>query len=257
VTLKLEMFKNLPFLQKGDSEEVIPAYWFPGRWVGGITLVIGPLLLLAGVLLRIRFPFFFPHQLAAYQEQPILVFSAYSCFLAGNILLSFAILTLVQLIGRQQPGWAAWGGVMVISGLFARTFHAGIDHFAFQLVRIHDLDLAQKTVAGSYGAFHIVSMLSSFILFGWIVLAIGAYLSNTLGLLRSLALASMAALMIGVLKGSTMVSVGATAGLCLALVPLGIQVLRQGPTPGYKPVIAWSFLVAGILVLLYFLGQAG
>lgn len=38
---------------------------FPGRWIGGLTLILGPLLLLAGVLLRSKFHFFFPDQLRA------------------------------------------------------------------------------------------------------------------------------------------------------------------------------------------------
>ncbi|MBI2404297.1 MAG: hypothetical protein HYV20_16485 [Gemmatimonadetes bacterium] len=42
-----------------------------------------------------------------------------------------------------------------------------------------------------------------------------------------MALGLMAALMSGVLKGSTMASVAATTGLCVAPVPLGIQVLRR------------------------------
>jgi hypothetical protein len=61
---------------------------------------------------------------------------------------------------------------------------------------------------GSYGAFHAVSGLSGAIVFGWIILAIGAYLSGTLGRIRSIALALMSALMIGVLKGSSVTSRG-------------------------------------------------
>ncbi|WP_230474397.1 hypothetical protein [Calidifontibacillus erzurumensis] len=34
-------------------------FWFPGRWIGGLSLIIGPLLLLAAALLRIQFHFFF------------------------------------------------------------------------------------------------------------------------------------------------------------------------------------------------------
>ena len=177
-------------------------YWFPGRWIGGTTMILGPLLLLAGVLLRIQFHFFFPQQLAAFQQHPAMMTASDSCFLAGNILMWPAIATLARLIGAKRPGWALWGGVLVIFGLFARTFHAGVDHLAFQLVRVQDLHLATHAVANSYGAFQVVSGLTAAILFGWIVLAIGAYLSGTLGLLRSIALGLMSALMIGVLKGS-------------------------------------------------------
>ena len=66
--------------------------WFPGRWLGAASLILAPLLLLAGILLRIRFHFFFPQQLAAYHDHPVLMTVAYNCFLAGNILLWPAVL---------------------------------------------------------------------------------------------------------------------------------------------------------------------
>jgi hypothetical protein len=164
---------------------------------------------------------------------------------------------VARLIGLTKPTWALWGGGMVIFGLFARTFHAGVDHMAFQLVRFQDLKIANEAVAESYGAFHIISILSVPILFGWIVLAIGTWLSGTLGFLRSISLALMSALMIGVLKGSTIVSVVATSGLCIALVPLGIKVVAEGPLPNYRKVILWLVLAIGFLVICLFLGQAG
>lgn len=232
-------------------------FWFPGRWVGGLSMLLGPLLLLAGVLLRIRFPFFFPEQLAAYGKYPGLMFASYSAFLAGNILLWPAIITLARLIGVKRPGWAIWGGAFALFGLFARTFHAGIDHLAFQLVRTQGLEPATTAISSSYGAFHIVSVLSGAIMFGWILLAAGAYLSGTLGLPRAIALALMAALMLGVLKGSTIVSVIAVTGLCVAMCPLGVKVLSDGPRPVPRVLFFWSFLVVLVITLLFFSGQAG
>lgn len=35
-----------------------PDFWFPGRWIGGLSLILGPLLLLTAALLRIQFHFF-------------------------------------------------------------------------------------------------------------------------------------------------------------------------------------------------------
>src|SRR5215510_1213055 len=238
---------------KRQSED----YWFPGRWVGGVAMIIGPIILLVGAILRIQFHFFFPRQLAAFAEHPTLMTASYSAFLAGILLLWPAIATLARLIGATRPGWAVWGGAFVIFGLFARAFHAGIDHLAFQMVRVQGLELATKTVAGSYGAFHIVSALNPVIFFGWIALAIGAYLSGTLGLFRSIALGLMSALMIGVLKGSSLVSVIAISGLCVALAPLGVKVLREGPTPSYRTIFGWSVLIIGLVIALFFFGQAG
>ena len=47
-------------LSAPPAATTLPAFTFPGRWVGGTALVLGPPLLLVGVLLRVRFDFFFP-----------------------------------------------------------------------------------------------------------------------------------------------------------------------------------------------------
>lgn len=219
---------------------------FPGRWLGGGSLVLAPCLLLLGIVLRLpvfvalpperlaalKGPTFFPVQLAAAEAHPTLMILSYGTVLAGTILLWPAVVTLVGLIGTKHPRWALWGGSLTLLGLFARTFHAGVDHFAFQLLRVQNLHLATEAVrdaykAISYGPFDLIGILGFAVFFGWPVLAIGAYLSGTLGLGRSVALGFTAALMQGVLKGSTDVSVVAAAGLCIALVPLGIQLLRR------------------------------
>ena len=102
-----------------------------------------------------------------------------------------------------------------------------------------------------------VSALTPAILFGWIVLAIGACLAGVLGVFRSIALASMSALMIGVLKGSTLVSIVATSGLSIALVPLGVSLLVEQPRPTVGQVIAWTAITLAMTALFVFIGQAG
>lgn len=232
-------------------------FWFPGRWVGGISLCVAPVIFLTGILLRIQFHFFFPQQLLAFSNHSTLIVASYNCFVIGNILLWPAIITLATIIGRTKPQLALWGGCFVIFGLFARTFHAGIDHLAFQLVLVQGLDTAQKAVADAYGGFNIIATLNGTILTGWCILAAGAYLSGTLSLAPSIALAAMSLLMMGVLKGSSWVSVIAAAGLCVALVPLGIKVLRDGPIPAYKTIITRTILIIAVIAALYFLGQQG
>ena len=232
-------------------------FCFPGRWVGGVSLIVGPLVLLAGVLLRTQFHFFFPQQLAAYRDHPDLISAAYSCVLAGNLLLFPGILALANRIGVTRPGWALAGGLFVLFGLFARIFHAGVDHLAFQLVRVEGLEAATRAIAGSYGAFHIVQALNGAILFGWIILAAGSYLSGVLSLVRSIALALMSALMIGVLKGTSPVSIVSVSGLVIALVPLGIELVREPPRPGARTVIAWSAAVVGLIGAFTWLGTQG
>lgn len=230
---------------------------FPGRWVAGVALVAGPLLMLTGVLLRAPFDFFFPEQLAAYARHPDLMAAAYGTFIAGNVVLWPAVVGLAARIGVHRPGWALWGGTLAVSGLFARVFHAGVDHLAFQLARSQGVESATRAVGDAYGAFHIFSVLSAAILAGWVVLAVGAYRSGVLGPVRAVALGLMAVLPLGVLKGTTSLSIVAVAGLAVALVPLGVTVLRDGPRPRAGSVARWLSLLAATGVVMFLLGQAG
>jgi len=64
---------------------------------------------------------------------------------------------------------------------------------------------------------------------GWVILAVSAYRSRTLGLLRSIALGLMVMVPIGTLKGTDIRTLAGTAGLLIALVPLGVSILRESP----------------------------
>ncbi|WP_157815926.1 hypothetical protein [Spirosoma pollinicola] len=91
--------------------------------------------------------------------------------------------------------------------------------------------MATKAVVDSYGAFHVVSSLSGAIMVGWVILSIGTYRSGVLSVVGSISLGLMSALMLGVLKGASFVSVFATTGLCVALLPLVKDVIMAGPMP--------------------------
>ncbi|MGC5411184.1 hypothetical protein ACPXCX_47040, partial [Streptomyces sp. DT225] len=79
---------------------------------------------------------------------------------------------------------------------------------------------------------------------GWLLLAVGAYRARVLGPLRAVALAMAAGMPLGVLKGTTPLSVAAAVGLCVALVPLGVAVGRGGRTP-VSATVAGRFLLVG------------
>ncbi|MDF4251238.1 hypothetical protein [Streptomyces sp. WMMB303] len=230
---------------------------FPGRWVGGAAMVLGPLLMLAGASLRARFPFFFPDQLAAYERHPLLMATAYGLFAAGNLLLWPAVAVLAARIGARSVGWGLWGGALAMFGLFTRAFHAGVDHLAFQLVRSQGVEEATEAVSAGYGAFHVFAALNLAILAGWIVLALGAWRTRVLGPVRAAALGLTAALPVGVLKGTTPLSLVALAGLCAGLLPTGLALLREGTRPRRTSALRWVTLVMVTLCLMVLLGQAG
>ena len=232
-------------------------YQFPGRWIGGVALIAGPLVWLTGVLLRLPFHFFFPQQLAAYQQAPGRMFAAYSCVLVGQILVALGAIAAANVIGRTQPALATWGGLLVVLGLFARTFHAGVDHLAFQLVEPLGLEPATAVIGKTYGGVHVVAALTLAIMFGWPVLALGAWRVGVMPWWRALALASMAALMLGVLKGSSWTSVACLGGLAVAFVPLGFRLLAEDPRPRPLVAAAGALFVPALIVLAYVLGRMG
>nr|BFE84308.1 hypothetical protein GCM10020093_069090 [Planobispora longispora] len=175
---------------------------FPGRWVSGISLIVGPTLIMVGTLLRSQFYFFVPYQLHAYSQHPTLITAAYACFALGFVLLWPAVMTLAQRISATNPLWGMWGGCLVMIGLFTRTFQFGTDHFAFHLTDVLGLQTMLDGIDGYYDAWretlwHPFKTMSGPAFFGWVVLAIGAYRSGALGLGRSIALGLMSALALG------------------------------------------------------------
>jgi hypothetical protein len=234
------------------------AFAFPGAWLGGVSLIAGPLLLLTGTLLRLGVPFFFPHQLAAYQRQPMLIATAYGLFLAGTIALWPGIAVVAVRIGATRPAWARWGGSLVMFGLFARTFHYGISTFAFSLVDSAGLSAATQAVSAYYTFPEwVASSLTIAVMLGWIVLAAGCFLSRTLRLAPAVALALMSGLMVGVLKGSTWASAVQVAGLAVAFVPLGVTYLRGADRPSRSTVLRTMPLIMLFLAASIILGQLG
>ena len=185
------------------------------------------------------------------------MFAAYSAFLLGNVILWPGIITLAQRIGVQRPGLALWGGTLVIFGLFARTFHAGVDHLAFQLVGAQGVDAATEFIKATYGSYHVMSFFNAAIFIGWLVLAWGAYRAKVLPAWGAVALALMTALPLGVLKGATAVSIVAGLGLCVALIPFGVKLLSQGAKPSMSVTIRWIVTALALGLLFYFLGIAG
>jgi hypothetical protein len=233
--------------------------YFPGRWIGGVALVLGPMVLGAGYLLRYLSsataltpqqqawaegqPFAAYGQLLAYTSDPGLVTLAYAVFALGALLLFPAFVALAQCAGG---GLARWGAALLVAGLFARLYFAGADQTAFQLTEVIGLDGATKAIMKeyvdiSYGPWRVPVWASVGQYAGSLLLAVAAWRSGLFGTGRAVMLLLAGGTWVGVLKGASIPDVLVTGLLCVALVPLGARVLRgRPPVPGGRPkALSW------------------
>ncbi|MEU8104630.1 hypothetical protein AB0C18_13015 [Nonomuraea muscovyensis] len=232
---------------------------FPGRWIGGATLILGPVVMCAGYLLRYLSstttltpqqqawaetkPFAAYGQFLAYTSEPGLLTLSYAVFALGAVLLFPAFIALAQRVGS---GLAFWGATLLVAGLFARLYFTGADQTAFQLTESLGLDHAVNAVMKeyvdiSYGPWRVPVWASVGQYAGSLLLAIAAWRSGIFGTARALMLLLAGGTWMGVLKAASIPDVLVTALLCVALVPLGTQVLRERPLAptGRSKVLSW------------------
>ncbi|KID29133.1 hypothetical protein HQ32_03423 [Prauserella sp. Am3] len=246
-----------PALTPADQLQAAASTTIPGRWVGGVSAVLAPLLLLAGMVLRVRFDFFYPGQLRGYEQHPALMTWSTSLLTLGVLLLVPAVIAVASGIGVRAPGWALWGGILTVLGLGARLFFAGVDHLAFQLVDLEGYRTAHDVVDGAYPAFYVLATVNPANLVGWLVLAVGAWRARTFGGLQCAALGAMAFLVVGILKGTSDTSIPIGLALSAVLVPYGVQLLRTGPFPGGGRIAVGVGAVVVATAGLVLLGRAG
>ncbi|TDC91436.1 hypothetical protein E1292_42600 [Nonomuraea deserti] len=234
--------------------------FFPGRWIGGVTLISGPMIMCAGYLLRYLStvtaltpqqqawaeaqPFAAYGQLLAYTAEPALLTLSYAVFALGALLLFPAFAALAQRLGG---GLAFWGATLLVAGLFARLYFAGADQTAFQLTEVIGLDQATAAIMKeygdiSYGPWRVPVWASVGQYAGSLLLAVAAWRSGLFGTARAVMLLLAGGTWMGVLKGASIPDVLATGLLCVALVPLGAQVLRDrppAPAGRSKKILSW------------------
>ena len=200
---------------------------FPGTWICAGSLIVSPALLLLGEALRSGAGYPFPDQLSYYADHKGLMGLSYGVSALGLMLMWPGVLAVAHLVGHTRPRWAVAGGTLAITGLLVNTFHEGMNLMAFRMVDELGTEVATGAVAGSYADPYLVYPLVLVDNLGWIVLALGAYLSRTLGWLRSLGLLVMSAHVSGLLKGATALGMLYDIGLCVAFIPLGVSLLRH------------------------------
>jgi hypothetical protein len=227
-----------------------------GRIGGAGALILGPLFWGIGLLLRERAvatagftpaqterfaaePFAAREQLSAYLANPALTMAGYATFLLGAILLIPAILILARTAAKRSPWLATLGGTLVVLGLVARLYFAGVEQLAFQLADAQGLETATRTILDtyvdiSYGPWRIPVTAAFGQYLGMPLLAVALYRAGVFGGLRTLVLLWWATMWGGVLKAAGLVDVAASLALCIVLVPLAVQLLRGGE-PTLRP----------------------
>ncbi|SEG30386.1 hypothetical protein SAMN05444920_102511 [Nonomuraea solani] len=232
---------------------------FPGRWIGGVTLVLGPVVFCAGFLLRYlgtttaltpeqvvwaeKQPFAAYGEFVAYVSDPALLTLAYAVFALGALLLFPAFVALGQMVGG---GLAYWGATLLVVGLFARLYFAGADQTAFQLTEALGLDQARSAVMKeyvdiSYGPWRVPVWASVGQYAGSVLLAIAAWRTGLFGTARAVMVVLAGGVWMGVLKGASPGDVVVVTMLCVALVPLGVGMLRDRlpVQTGRSKVLSW------------------
>ncbi|GAA3168529.1 hypothetical protein GCM10010466_68360 [Planomonospora alba] len=229
--------------------------WFPGRFIGGGALVLGPLLWFAGLTLRhlagstaeftseqraffATQPFAAPEQLAAYAVNPGPATAGYALYTAGAIVLCLAVVVLARVAAAGSPRLARLGGALVVVGLFSRLYWAGVDETALRLIGTLGLERTTEIVMDlytdiSYGPWRVPVSAAFGLYVGTPLLGLAAFRSGAFGTGRVVLFLFAGWMWTGVLKRSELIDgVLSGAALCLVLVPLGIKVLRDAaPQP--------------------------
>lgn len=227
----------------------------PARLVGGVTLIMAPLLWTAGLAMqwfaRHRADltaaelhtleadlFAAPMLLAVHERQPGLSTAGWTLLTLGIILLVPAVWTLGSLVSVRAPWLGQIGATLMVAGLMARMFYLGVDATAFNLVERLGAATATPLAIDGYGelayAFWRVPVIASVgTIVGSLVIAIAAFASGMWGTLRSLLILPAGWLGMGVLKEHEP-GIGGIA-LALALIPTGIVLLRGGELRRWAP----------------------
>ena len=228
-----------------------PVTGWPGSRLGAAALVLAPLLLLAGEIVRSGHHYFFPAQLAAMAEVPRTVLTSYALYTAGLVLMIPAFLALAAMIGRERPGWAFWGATTAVVGSAVRIFQEGIGFLSLQLVQVRGLEAATAAVGDTYGAWYVLETLNGSDNLAWAVLAVGAYRAGVLGWVPALGVAFMMTHYSGVLKGTDLNSLLGAVLLTAVLVPLGAGLWRCAEPVSRR--VWWGGVASVVLLVAQYL----
>ena len=227
------------------------------RIIGGGAMLLGPLLWLTGLALRKvavstagftpeqqrRYadePFAAPEQLAAYAANPGLVTAGYAVFLIGAVVMIPAVAMLARLAATRSRVLAPLGGLLLVCGLIARMYAAGVEQAAFSLVDAHGLEFATAFVMDSYvdisyGPWRVPVAASAGQYVGALLLAVALHRARVFGTGRAVILVWWATMWSGVLKSAGWGDLPSDVALALVLAPFAVHLIRTG-APRLLPV---------------------
>jgi hypothetical protein len=202
---------------------------FPGPLVTGLCLAIAPLLALAGTIAgassyHARGSDF----VAGMVAHPAGFGIGVQLSLAAMMLLMLAVVGLATMIAATRPGWARASGVTTVIGLCGpvafESLYWGASHLtdtgahrAAAALMLDQSQIIPRTIVNISGPCLIV---------GFILLGIAAAKSGVLDRPRAILLGLTSVIPVGFIAGILAISAVAFAGTAVALVPLGVTLLR-------------------------------
>jgi hypothetical protein len=202
---------------------------FPGPWLTGATMVVAPLLALLGTIVGI--PTYHARGtdfVAGMTDHPHLFDLAIQSAQASMVLMILAIAGLSAMITRTRPGLGRWAGALTIIGLcgpisFESTYWAAWHitdtdaHRAAAAQLIDDAQVIPRTIMNLSGPALVV---------GFLLLAVAAAKAGVLDRARAVCLGLTVLIPVGFVSGHLVIATVGFAGTAVALVPLGVRLLR-------------------------------
>lgn len=193
-----------------------------------LCMIAAPIFLVAGAALFIGiYEGSASEQLSAFADQAGRSHAAFNFAVAGVVLAAVAIAGLASSVASMSPRLGRAGGALTLMGLFGPTFFLGISYVGIQAADLADRAGAAEVFDDTEAMPSIVNLTGPALVVGLILLAIGAARSGVLSRPRSWALGLAALAPVGFISGLIVISVVAWLGFAIALVPLGLQRLRN------------------------------
>ncbi len=201
-----------------------------GAHLTGASMVAAPILLMAGAALLIGIYEGSPaERLAAFADNEARATVALNIAIAGVVLTVFAVAGIAAAVTPTHPHLGRTGGALATIGLFGPAFFLGIDYLGIELAGMADRAAAATALENGETTPNIVNLAGPALVFGFILLAIGTARAGVLPRSRSWALGLTALAPVGLISGIVVISVVAWIAFGIAVIPMGIRLLRVRP----------------------------